>query len=116
LGLLGARWVMEETFYADRLAEHGISVVVPDESGRELVDRVVFDEITQGHFREQSRAAYIEVMRDLASRGADAVVLACTEIGLLVSPDQAPLPVIDSATAHADLMVDLALENALASA
>ena len=109
LGLLGARWVMEETFYADRLAEHGISVVVPDAAGRDLVDRVVFDEITQGRFLEPSRAAYVEVMRDLASRGADAVVLACTEIGLLVSPEQAPLPVIDSATAHADLMVDLAL-------
>ena len=116
LGLLGARWVMEETFYADRLAEHGISVVVPDPAGREMVDRVVFDEITQGHFAEQSRAAYVEVMRDLSARGAEAAVLACTEIGLLVSPDQAPLPVIDSATAHADLMVDLALEPALTSA
>ena len=52
-------------------------------------------------------------MRDLAARGADATVLACTEIGLLVSPDQAPLPVIDSATAHADLMVDLALQDTL---
>jgi aspartate racemase len=113
LGLLGARWVMEETFYADRLAEHGISVVVPDAAGRELVDRVVFDEITQGRFLETSRAAYVDVMRDLAARGADATVLACTEIGLLVSPDQAPLPVIDSATAHADLMVDLALQDTL---
>ncbi len=111
LGLLGARWVMEETFYADRLAEHGITVVVPDATGRDLVDRVVFDEITQGLFLEPSRAAYVDVMRDLAARGADAVVLACTEIGLLVSPDQAPLPVIDSATAHADLMVDLALTD-----
>ena len=117
LGLLGARWVMEETFYADRLAEHGISVVVPDAAGRDLVDRVVFDEITRGRFLEPSRTAYVEVMRDLSARGADAVVLACTEIGLLVSADQAPLPVIDSATAHADLMVDLALapEPALAS-
>ena len=113
LGLLGARWVMEETFYADRLAEHGISVVVPDAAGRDLVDRVVFDEITQGRFLEPSRAAYVDVMRDLSARGADAVVLACTEIGLLVSPDQAPLPVIDSATAHADLMVELALADEL---
>ncbi|WP_323792547.1 aspartate/glutamate racemase family protein [Nocardioides sp.] len=111
LGLLGARWVMEETFYAERLAEHGISVVVPDDDGRTLVDRVVFDEITQGRFVDASRASYIEIMRDLAGRGAHAVVLACTEIGLLVSPAQAPLPVIDSAAAHADLMVDLALDD-----
>jgi aspartate racemase len=109
VGLLGARWVMEETFYAERLAGHGISVVVPDAAGRDLVDRVVFDEITRGVFREESRAAYVDVMRDLAARGATAVVLACTEIGLLVPPGRAPVPVIDSATAHADLLVDLAL-------
>jgi aspartate racemase len=109
LGLLGARWVMEETFYAERLAGHGIAVVVPDAAGRELVDRVVFDEITQGVFLESSRTAYTAVMGDLAARGADAVVLACTEIGLLVDADRAPLPAIDSATAHADLLVDLAL-------
>ena len=109
LGLLGARWVMEEPFYADRLATHGISVVVPDTAGRDVVDRVIFGEITQGVFLESSRAAYVEVMRDLADRGADAVVLACTEIGLLVGPDQAPLPIIDSAEAHAHLLVDLAL-------
>ena len=114
LGLLGARWVMEETFYADRLAEHGISVVVPDAAGRTEVDRVVFDEITRGRFLESSRASYVAIMRDLAAQGADAVVLACTEIGLLVSPDDAPLPVIDSATAHADLLVDLALAPVLA--
>ena len=112
LGLLGARWVMEETFYAERLAAHGISVVVPDEAGRELVDRVVFDEITQGVFRDESRAAYVDVMRDLSARGADAVVLACTEIGLLVGADDAPLPVVDSAVAHASLLVDLALDAA----
>lgn len=113
LGLLGARWVMEETFYAERLATHGISVVVPDEAGRELVDRVVFDEITRGIFRDESRAAYVDVMRDLAARGADAVVLACTEIGLLVGADDAPLPVVDSAVAHASLLVELAVEPAL---
>ena len=109
LGLLGARWVMEETFYAERLAELRGSLVAPDAAARASVDRVVFDEITQGRFVDASRASYVEIMRDLAGRGADAVVLACTEIGLLVSPEQAPLPVIDSAVAHADLMVDLAL-------
>lgn len=109
LGLLGARWVMEENFYADRLATHGITVVVPDAEGRTMVDRVVFDEITQGRFLDSSRQDYVDVMSDLSARGADAVVLACTEIGLLVAPDDAPLPVIDSATAHADLLVDLAL-------
>ncbi len=100
---------MEETFYVDRLASHDISVVVPDTAGRDLVDRVVFDEITQGHFLPSSREAYVEVMRDLVDRGADAVALACTEIGLLVGPEDAPLPIIDTAVAHADLLVELAL-------
>ncbi len=109
LGLLGTSWVMEETFYADRLAAHGIAVVVPEAAERALVDRVVFDEITQGTFREDSRAAYVDVMRGLRDRGAEATVLACTEIGLLVGAEQAPLPVIDSAVAHADLLVELAL-------
>ena len=113
LGLLGARWVMEETFYAERLATHGIEVVVPDEAGRDLVDRVVFDEITQGIFRDESRAAYLDVMRDLSARGADAVVLACTEIGLLVDAADAPLPVVDSSVAHASLLVELALTPSL---
>ncbi len=111
VGLLGARWVMEETFYSDRLAEHGIRVVVPDADGRDEVDRVIFEEITQGRFLDTSRDRYLAIMRDLASRGADAVVLACTEIGLLVGESQTPVPVIDSATAHADLLVDLALES-----
>lgn len=117
VGLLGAKWVMEETFYADRLATHGIEVVVPDADERDYVDRVVFDEITQGRFLDSSRASYVAIMRRLAARGADAVVLACTEIGLLVGPEQAPLPAIDSAAAHAELLVDLALaqEPALAT-
>lgn len=112
LGLLGASWVMEETFYADRLAQHAIGVVVPGSSDRAEVDRVIFEEITRGRFLDGSRERYAEIMRDLADRGADAVALACTEIGLLVGPGQAPLPTIDSATAHADLLVDLALAPA----
>ncbi|MCW2756802.1 MAG: aspartate racemase [Nocardioidaceae bacterium] len=109
VGVLGTAWVMEETFYADRLASHGIGALVPDAPERALVDRVVFEELTHGVVLDESRAAYVAIMDGLATRGADAVVLACTEIGLLVSAEQAPLPVIDSATAHADLMVDLAL-------
>lgn len=112
LGLLGAKWVMEETFYADRLASHGIEVVIPSAQERELVDSVVFEEITRGRFVDESRASYVRIMERLADQGADAVVLACTEIGLLVSPGQAPLPAIDSVTAHADLLVDLALGTA----
>ena len=109
LGLLGARWVMEETFYAERLAAHGISVVTPDEAGRAMVDGVIFDELTQGRVEPASRTAYAEVVSDLAASGAEAVVLGCTEIGLLLAAADSPLPLIDSMQAHALAAVDFAL-------
>ncbi|MDF9715674.1 aspartate/glutamate racemase family protein [Nocardioides sp. ChNu-153] len=101
LGVLGTRWVMEEPFYAERLAGHGIATVVPDAADRALVDAVIFDELTQGVVDPASRERYVEVIARLAERGADAVVLACTEIGLLVGPDDSPVPLIDSADVHA---------------
>ena len=109
LGILGARWVMEETFYAERLAGHGITALSPGADDRELVDRVVFDELTQGRILDSSRQAYVEVIERLAERGAEAAVLACTEIGLLVGPDDSPLPLIDSADAHAHALAEVAL-------
>jgi len=112
LGVLGARWVMEESFYADRLAQHGIDAMVPSAADRDLVDRVIFDELTQGRIVESSRAAYVEVIDRLAERGAQAVVLACTEIELLVSDEDSPLPLICSADAHARALAELALDPA----
>ncbi len=115
LGILGTRWVMEESFYSDRLAGHGISAVVPSSSDRELVDRIVFDELTQGRIVESSRAAYVAVIERLAAQGAEAVVLACTEIGLLVSPSDSPLPLICSADAHARAIAEVALAETAAA-
>ncbi len=109
LGVLGARWVMEEDFYADRLARHGISTLIPGSADRGLVDRVIFEELTQGVVSEESRAAYVRVIEDLAARGAQAVVLACTEIGLLVGPEDSPLPLVCSADAHARALAEVAL-------
>lgn len=112
LGLLGARWVMEEPFYSDCLARHGIGVTVPGEHDRELVDRVIFDELTQGRVADSSRRRYVDVIDGFAADGAEAVVLACTEIGLLVSADDCRLPLVDSMRSHAVRAVDLALEPA----
>jgi len=115
LGILGTRWVMEESFYADRLAGHGSSAVVPSSSDRELVDRIVFDELTQGRIVDSSRAEYVAVIERLAALGAEAVVLACTEIGLLVSPSDSPLPLICSADAHARALAEVALAEIAAA-
>jgi aspartate racemase len=116
LGILGTRWVMEETFYTERLARHGVTALVPDAPDRILVDRVIFDELTQGRVEAGSRAAYQAVIARLAARGAQAVVLACTEIGMLIGPGDSPIPVIDSAAVHAAALAAYALEPALAPA
>ena len=109
LGILGTRWVMEEPFYADRLARHGKIAVTPDAADRERVDHVVFEELTRGVVRPESRAFYLDVVGRLAERGAEAVVFACTEIGLLIGPEDSPLPVIDSAEVHARELARAAL-------
>ena len=116
VGLLGARWVMEETFYTDRLARHGIGVTLPGEQDRVMVDRVIFDELTQGRIEEGSRRRYVDIIAGLAADGAQAVVLACTEIQLLVGAGDCDLPLVDSMRSHAVRAVDLALEEAVSLA
>ncbi|NBH07725.1 amino acid racemase [Amycolatopsis sp. SID8362] len=109
VGLLGARWVMEEDFYRGRLEEAGLDVVVPDPDGRALVDRIIFEELTRGIIDEASRAAYADIITGLVARGAEAVVLGCTEIELLIDPDDSPVPILDSMRLHAEAAVDIAL-------
>ena len=109
LGVLGARWVMEEDFYVGRLARAGMQVHVPDSADRAVVDRVIFDELTQGRVVDESRAAYSQIIGRLAAEGAEAVVLGCTEIELLVGPDDSPLPLLDSMRVHAEAAAAFAL-------
>lgn len=116
LGLLGTRWVMEETFYSERLGRQGIGVVVPQQH-RELVDRVIFEELTQGRILAESRSRYVDIVDALArDDGADAVVMACTEIGLLIGADDVTIPLIDSMRVHATRAVDLALDSPVTAA
>ncbi|MBF4161300.1 aspartate/glutamate racemase family protein [Nocardioides acrostichi] len=109
VGLLGTRPVMEESFYAERLASHGIGVVTPSGPDRAEVDRIIFDELTRGIFTDASRHRYLEIIAGLAGHGAEAVAFACTEIGLLVPSSTSPLPSIDTGLAHAELLAELAL-------
>ena len=115
LGLLGARWVMEEDFYAGRLARHGLAVEVPGPADRTEVDRVIFEELTLGLVRDESRTAYAGVLERLRDQGADAVVLACTEIELLVRPEDSPLPVLPSMRTHAEAAVAAAFGERVAA-
>ena len=112
VGLLGTKFTMEEAFVRDRLAErHGIEVLIPDERQRETIHRVIFDELCAGEIRDDSRAEHVRIIEELAARGAQAVVLGCTEIPLLVGPDDSPIPVFDTTAIHARSAVDRALEG-----
>lgn len=109
LGLLGTRWIMEEDFYSGRLRDAGLEVVVPDAAGREVVDQIIFDELTQGVIDDRSRAKYVGIIEGLVADGAQAIVLACTEIELLVRPEDSPVPLLDSMRIHAEAAVAAAL-------
>ena len=110
VGLLGTRFTMAEPFYRERLAlRHGLEVLVPTDEQREIVDRVIFEELVKGELLEASREAYVEIIDELVARGAEGVILGSTEIGLLVAPEDASVPLFDSATIHARRAAELAL-------
>ncbi|WP_457630667.1 aspartate/glutamate racemase family protein [Oceanithermus sp.] len=109
VGLLGTRFTMEQPFMRERLERQGLEVLVPDEADRELVHHVIYEELVQGVIREESRRAYREVMARLVERGAGGIILGCTEIGLLVGPEDASVPVFDTTRIHAAAAVERAL-------
>ncbi|GAA4744552.1 aspartate/glutamate racemase family protein [Nocardioides endophyticus] len=109
LGVLGARWVMEEDFYVGRLARAGMTVDVPDAAGRADVDRIIFDELTLGRVEDRSRATYAGIIERLAASGSEALVMACTEIELLIRPEDSPIPLLDSMRTHAEAAAAFAL-------
>ena len=106
VALLGTRYTMEKPFLRERIEARGIEVVIPDEDDRERIHRSVFDEFSVGVFSDETRAYYV----DLVSRlDCEAVVLGCTEIGLLLKPDDVDVPLVDTAHAHARAVVDYAM-------
>jgi aspartate racemase len=109
VGLLGTRFTMEKTFYQDALAQQGITVLVPDADDREYVNGVIYDELVAGQIRDESRAGFVEIIHRLAQRGAEGVILGCTEIPLLVSEADAGLPLFNTTTIHAAAALNYAL-------
>ncbi|MEK6314263.1 MAG: aspartate/glutamate racemase family protein [Burkholderia gladioli] len=109
VALLGTRYTMELPFYAARLAERfGIEVLTPDAEDRDTVHRVIYEELCHGLIEPASRAAYAAIIGRLAARGAQAVILGCTEITLLIGERDSPLPVFDTTALHAQAAVDFA--------
>ena len=112
IGLLGTRFTMEENFYAGRLKEkHGITSLTPDKEDRNLVHRVIIDELSRGVVAPSSRDAYWRIINDLAAKGAQGIILGCTEIPLLVRQDQGGIPLFDTTEIHARAAVDYALAS-----
>lgn len=110
VGLLGTRFTMEQPFYRQRLEDrHGIQVLVPDEPDRAEVHRLIYEELCRGVVSEASRQAYRQVIGRLVARGAQAVILGCTEIGLLVRADDAEVPLFDTCMLHAQAAAERAL-------
>jgi aspartate racemase len=108
-GLLGTRFTMEQPFLRERLEKAGIEVIIPDAPERDLIHRIIFEELVHGDLRPESRAKYVDIIEDLKKRGAQSAILGCTEIGLLVSPSDASIPLYDTARIHAMAAVDEAL-------
>jgi aspartate racemase len=111
VGLLGTKWTMEGPVYPAAFARHGVEQRTPAPADRELVDDVIFDELTQGRLEAASRAEYVRIIAGLKLEGCDAVALSCTEIPLLVTPDVSPLPTLDSTRLLARAAVAAAIDG-----
>jgi aspartate racemase len=108
--IIATRFTMEQDFYTGRLRDKfGLETLVPEEADRALVHQIIYDELCVGRVTETSRAAFIDVAQRLADRGADCLVLGCTEVGMLLDEQNAPLPIFDTTLIHADAAVSFAL-------
>jgi len=109
VGLLGTKYTMTQEFYRDKLVEAGLEVLTPDEADMDIMHRVIYDELCLGIVRRESKEEYLRIIGTLAARGAQAVILGCTEIGLLVGQEDMELPVFDTTKIHAEQAVCAAL-------
>jgi len=111
VGLLGTAFTMEQDFLKERLRERGLKVLVPDSAERQAIHRIIYEELCVGIVSDASRRVYQQVIQTLMDRGAQAVILGCTEIGLLIKPEHSPLPLLDTTELHASAAVAFALAD-----
>ncbi len=110
VGLLGTKYTMTQDFYKEKLLESGLEVLIPDQAGIADVNRIIYDELCLGDIRESSKQTYLTVIDDLKNAGAEAVILACTEIGLLVKQSDIALPLYDTTVIHAEKAAKMGIE------
>lgn len=111
VGLLGTRYTMEQDFYKSRIEENDIKVIVPSEKNREKINEVIYTELCLGKIVSQSREYYKKVIEELVEKGAQGIILGCTEIGLLIKQEDVPVPVFDTTHIHAIEAVNVSLER-----
>lgn len=110
VGLLGTKYTMEQDFYKSRLELNGIQVIVPDRDDREAVNKIIYEELCLGKIHQESRDYYKKVIQGLIESGAEGIILGCTEIGLLVKPEDAEVPLFDTTYIHACEAVNMSLK------
>ncbi|MBX2834712.1 MAG: aspartate/glutamate racemase family protein [Micavibrio sp.] len=110
IGLLGTRYTMEQDFYKDRLKAHNVQVVVPEEKDRTIINDIIYNELCKGVIKDDSRAQYLRIIKGLVKRGAQGVILGCTEIALLVKHSHTPIPLFDTTQIHIEKALDFIFE------
>lgn len=111
VGLIGTRFTMEQPFYREHLQQHGLEVLVPDAADQNIIHRIIFEELCLGVVRDESRQIYRTIMKQLVEQGAQAIILGCTEIAMLVSQADSSVPLFDTTGIHARAAAELALED-----
>jgi aspartate racemase len=116
VGLLATKYTMEQSFYRDRLAMHGIQTLIPDEAGRRVVQRIIYDELCVGRLEPSSCDQLLDIARSLVAAGAEGIVLGCTELELSIGQEHLDVPVFPTTALHCEAALDLALAPDQASA
>ncbi|MGG0413330.1 aspartate/glutamate racemase family protein [Peribacillus simplex] len=111
VGLLGTKYTMEQDFYKTRIEANGIKVLIPNDEDRKVINKVIYEELCLGEIQQSSRDYYKKVIKGLVDDGAEGIILGCTEIGLLVKPEDSEVPLFDTAVIHAIEAVNTALEK-----
>ncbi|AZV62697.1 aspartate/glutamate racemase family protein [Peribacillus frigoritolerans] len=111
VGLLGTKYTMEQDFYKTRIETNGIKVLIPNEEDRKVINKVIYEELCLGEIQQSSREYYKKVIKGLVDDGAEGIILGCTEIGLLVKPEDSEVPLFDTAVIHAIESVNMAVEK-----
>ncbi|MEC3770948.1 aspartate/glutamate racemase family protein [Bacillus velezensis] len=109
IGLLGTKYTMEQDFYKSRIASHDINVIVPDDEERELINNIIYQELCLGEIKQSSKNIYKKIINNLVDRGAEGIILGCTEIGLLVKAEDSKVPLFDTTLIHAQKAVNKSL-------